>query len=196
MRATRFEHRVGVEGAHATFALPDGREVDTTRVEATLNRLTVPDAELLGPAPPADRDYATQEVWATWLSWLHALPGPTLNPATPRGLSGPSLAPVEWSMLAGRAGLETAPVSVDGAAFSSPAPAHLLFVVGEAVIGPPSPTDVVQGCQALAVASACLLLGMTFTADWLFVGATPHPDLRRGGRALIDALAAALQRSA
>jgi hypothetical protein len=53
------------------------------------------------------------------------------------------------------------------------------------------------GCARLAQLSATDLLGidfnLTWTGDWVFRNATPQPDLRLGGEALLDALAIALQ---
>ena len=52
-----------------------------------------------------------------------------------------------------------------------------------------------QGCRRLAELSHTALLGVEFTTSsagpWTFAGATPMPDLRLGGEALLDALASA-----
>jgi hypothetical protein len=80
---------------------------------------------------------------------------------------------------------------------------HTLYVVGPQVFtaeGTPAPPQVVrEGCQRLAGEAGAVLLGVDFLVElggpeeqWLFVGATPLPDLRPGGEVLLDALSATL----
>jgi hypothetical protein len=193
MRA-RFEHRL-LRGRPSTLIeLGDGRRIDARAVRGTLCRLTAPRAELLPPVPPADRDYAIQELWALWLSWLHGLPEPVLGAATPAGLGGPWLSAAQWRVRAAQAGLATFPL-VGGdapAPTAEPPGAPLLFVVHGAVVGPPAPSEAIAGSRALAEAAGCSLLGVWFGGGWRFAGATPMPDLRRGGAALVAVLARAL----
>jgi hypothetical protein len=72
-----------------------------------------------------------------------------------------------------------------------------VFVVADQVVGATLPRHIRRGCRRLAELSHTALLGIEFTTDpagpWTFAGATPVPDLRLGGEALLDALASALR---
>jgi hypothetical protein len=71
-----------------------------------------------------------------------------------------------------------------------------VVVVGGKTCGAAAPASVLAGCGRLAALSSTELLGVEFTdgtaGSWNFAGATPLPDLRFGGEALLDALAALL----
>jgi hypothetical protein len=179
-----FEHRVGADGASTVIELPTGRRIDTVEVKGTLNRLTGPRLELLPAVRRGDCEYAAQELWAFWLSWLKTLPAPVLNPPSPAGLSGARMDRSDWEARADRLGL---PISDRGRA------QHLLIVCGGSVVGPRAPSAAVAGARALSEAAGCPLLGVCFDDAWAFAHATTHPDLRRGGGALAGALARALE---
>jgi hypothetical protein len=181
---TRFEHRVGADGASTVLELPSGQRIDTLEVKGTLNRLTGPRMELLPPVRRGDCEYAVQELWAFWLSWLRTLPAPVLNPPSPAGLSGAQMDRSDWDVRADRVGL---PISDRRRA------QHLLIVCGGSVVGPRAPSAAVAGARELSAAAGCPLLGVGFDDAWAFVRATTHPDLRRGGAALAAALARALK---
>jgi len=72
----------------------------------------------------------------------------------------------------------------------------VLVVAGRAV-DPEMPAPVREGCERLAALVDADLLGVDLEPSgagaWTFAGASPLPDLRQGGEALLDALAAALQ---
>jgi hypothetical protein len=195
-RARRWEHRIEDGAAWTAIELGDGRRIDSRAVRGVLNRVETAGLASLARAAPADRDYAIQELWAFWTSWLESLPDPVLNRPARLGLSGPWLHGSEWLVLAAAAGLATPPYRAeDGAEPVPPAPAGhepLLIVVSGAVVGPPAPDAVLRGCQELSRAASCELLGVSFRNGWEFAGATPLPDLRRGGRAIVDVLARAL----
>src|SRR5947209_15254137 len=70
-----WEHRVGTNGVHVKIGLPDGRVICSSSVRGAINRLLSPPQDLVNMAVPSDRDYASGEVMALYLSWLHALPG-------------------------------------------------------------------------------------------------------------------------
>lgn len=184
LMCARFEHRVGADGAGTALELPTGQRIDTVDVKGTLNRLTAPRMELLPPVRRGDCEYAMQELWAFWLSWLRTLPAPVLNPPSPAGLSGAQMDRSDWEARAGRLGL---PISDRGRG------QHLLIVCGGSVVGPRAPSAAVAGAQALSEAAGCPLLGVCFDDAWAFARATTHPDLRRGGGALAGALARALE---
>lgn len=196
-RARRWEHRIEGGRAWTEVELADGRGIDSRSVSATLNRLVRATTAGLAGADPADRDYAAAELWAFWMSWLESLPGPVLNRPSPQGLCGPWLHGTQWLVLAAGAGLATPPCrSTNGAeplAFEPLAGQPFLVVAGGAVVGPSAPDEVVQGCRELSRAVPCDLLGVWFRNDWELAGASPLPDLRRGGPALVDVLAAALE---
>ncbi|MCG8461098.1 MAG: hypothetical protein MI919_32845 [Holophagales bacterium] len=216
--ARRFEQHLDGDpdgGADAfRVVLDDGRELDLEQVQGVLNRAwTFPQGHLVGVAP-ADLDYARQELHAFYLGWLAGLPGPVLNPATPRGFAGAWRSAFDWAVLASRAGLGTAPLAVHSSlgppaqgmppAWTPPG-AQRLQVVGERLLGPPLPEDVAESVRRLARLSCTPLLELTllppgvppwhsteWSHGWTFVDARPHVELRWAGEAMIDALAEAL----
>jgi hypothetical protein len=205
-RSRCWEHRVDSTGADIAITLADGSRFESKAVRGVLNRLVTLPYEPLRHIEPEDREYACQELTAFFLSWLHALPCPVLNRATPQGLSGAWQHRSEWVWLAAQAGLPTPRYrqsSSSGGAVrdvevTSPASTvTTVLVVGRHVAGESAPSSILSGCRRLARLAGTSLLGIDFRVDasgaWTFAGATPHPDLRRGGNALLDALASALQ---
>lgn len=201
----RWEHRLGNEGAHVAISLADGRTIRHDGVRGVLNRLPTVLPDHFPAAAPADRLYASQEMTALFMSWLSARPPPVLNRPASQGLSGAWRHPSEWACLAGRAGLATIPYRQDGRTL----PPHMVrlvpasprtrtvFVVDGQFVGPAVPTGVAEGCRRLAELARTGLLGVELVegADglWRFAGASPQPDLRLGGQALLEVLAAALR---
>jgi hypothetical protein len=198
----RWEHRLGSAGVSINISLADGRVIRGDRVRGTLNRLLSLPFEYFQMASPVDRQYATQEMNAFFMSWLYALPAPVLNRPTPQGLCGHWRHPVEWHILAAKAGLPTAVCrqsSFDTLATSYPGsqPATTLFAVQDRIVGGPAPGFIVEGCRRLAELSGTAVLGIDFRhspeGPWTFAGCTPMPDLRLGGAAILDALADTLR---
>ena len=196
-----WRHTVGAEGVDFELHLQSGYRVNGREVRGVLNRLAFLPRAWASRIGGADKDYAVQEMQAFYLSWLHALPGKSLNPPSPQGLCGNFRHPSAWTALACRAGL---PVSRfrqtcrdDPTAFwQTPMEpdAALVLVLGQKVFGP----DFLvrshrRACLQLALDSGCPLLGIRFEyrpdGIWRFSGATLLPDLRPGGDALADALA-------
>ena len=102
-QSQRWEHRVGAKGVTIDITQADGRRLRSDTVRGVLNRLvSVPYAPLL-LAHPADRDYASQELTAFFLSWLYALSLPVINRPTPQGLAGQWRHRSEWLWLAAQA---------------------------------------------------------------------------------------------
>src|SRR5262249_31990250 len=150
-------------------------------------------------ADPVDCEYASQELTAFFMSWLYALPQPVINQPTPQGLTGPWRHRSEWLWLASRAGLPTPfyrQTSHDhgdtrawqGRLGSPDTAVQTVFVVTDKVVGA-APPPILSSCQHLAKLAHTALLGIEFTAGaagpWTFAGATPLPDLRLGGEALL-----------
>jgi hypothetical protein len=206
--SVHWEHRLGADGVHVAITLADGRRIRSDTLRGVLNRLSWAPPEHLVMAHPGDRDYATQELTAFYLSWLYALPGPVLNQPTPQGLSGQWRHVSEWVWLASKAGLPTPEyrqsshdyldeMGVERRLVPTSTPVNTVLVVAEHVVGAPAPPDILKGCQRLAELSRTELLGVEFAAGsagpWTFTGATPWPDLRLGGQALLDVLASVLR---
>jgi hypothetical protein len=201
--APQVEHRVGRAGATIEIMLACGRRLSSRTIGGVLNRLSFLPSAWLNRIGGPDRDYAVQEMYALYLSWLNSLPGPLLNPPAPQGLCGNWRHPSAWAALAGRAGLPVARYrqsSEDDPAALWPAAAAVapatLFVVGERVVGQPAALEHLdEPCRRLALAANVRLLGIDFAPSangWHFVGASVMPDLIRGGEPLADALAQAL----
>jgi hypothetical protein len=194
----RLEHRLGAAPPRVRITLTAGGALEDHAVRGVLNRLeAMPTAHLRG-ASPADRLYANQELNAMHLSWLHGLPATVLNRPTPQGLGGRWRHVSEWRWLAARAGLATLPYRSTTAAGAAPEPrsSRTIVVAGDGCFGPRIGPSVAAAALALARRSETPVLGLHFAqtpAGWLFADATPQPDLRPGGDALLDALALALR---
>ena len=77
------------------------------------------------------------------------------------------------------------PGAVGGAAAS-------VFVVGGTTVGTNVPDAIADGCVRLARMAGLELAAFDFNSEWNLIGATPHPDLRLGGDAVLEALLATL----
>jgi hypothetical protein len=192
----RSVHRVGRADARFEISLADGRTLDSRALRGVLNRLSGIPVEHLVAAPAAEARYAIEETNALVLSMLECIAPITLNRASPRGLGGAWRPAMEWSALAGRAGLP-APVLKLTSAHRQVAPrparegARIIVLDGE-VFGAALPADLTQACVRLAELSETALLGIEFRRDhsgslW-FSDATALPDLRVGGSGLLDRL--------
>lgn len=211
--ALRIEHRIGAAGVSTELRLARGLTIASAATRGVLNRLLLPPAGGQALAAAADRDYARQEILALTMSWLHGLPCPVLGRATAQGLSGPWLHVSEWTALAARAGLRTAPYhrSSSGEPGDGPAasarvgPHRTVFCVADDVAGGRAgavdgaggatggaPPEVLAGATRLARLAGASLLGVDFGPGWTFASASPMPDLRPGGAPLLDLLASSL----
>jgi hypothetical protein len=81
----RWEHRIGATGTMVAIQLADGRHVVGSETHGVLNRLSSLPVAWVQRISRPDRDYAVQEMYALSLCWLHALPGPVINPPAPQG---------------------------------------------------------------------------------------------------------------
>jgi hypothetical protein len=201
--ARRWEHTLGADGMSIGVELGDGRVIEGDAVRGALNRLVGIPPEPLERAARADREYATQEIYAFFLSWLAVLPGRVLNTPSPQGLSGRWLEHSEWLTLAHRAGLRTPRFrrsNTGGGVLRDSRRTlgrtrQLVIVVGDRALGPPAPDHVAAGCARLSQLTGAAILGVEFTVgdgQWIFYRATTLPALRRGGERLLDLLADAL----
>jgi hypothetical protein len=202
----RIVHRLGTEGVDGELTLQDGREIALASVRGALNRISVIPAQHLERASRSDRAYAVEECRALWLSFLFALPGRVLNRPTARGLMGCALGGAEWATLAARAGLSVGAFAqtswedplapTTGHGFPTSRDLRHVIVVAGAVCGSSIPQELGAACRRLAALAGSELLGITFrrgtAGAWLFLRATPLPDLRQGGTSVITALHAAL----
>jgi hypothetical protein len=214
--ALRIEHRVGAAGVSTEMRVARGLAISSSNARGVLNRLVLPPSGGHALAAPADREYARQEVLALAMSWLHGLPCPVLGRPTAQGLSGPWLHLSEWTSLAARAGLRTAPYrrsSRDAGDWlperAGVDPPHCTVFC--ALAGGPgngtgaattsvdasgaateAPAEVLAGAIRLAGLAGASLLGVEFGQGWTFASASPMPDLRLGGEPLLDLLASSL----
>jgi hypothetical protein len=199
----KWEHTVGIDGANFNITLPDGRAINNRNVKGAVNRLTHVPLDHLAGAP--DFEYATQEYTALFMSWLKALPSPLFNAPQSQGLSGAWRHVSEWVWLAAQAGLPT-PAYRQGShdeidetsqlrrIVPAGTPTTMAITLGDRVFGPMLPPRISAACKELARITETPLLGIELTVDpshglWTFAGATPLPDLRLGGEALLDELA-------
>ncbi|HEV2817384.1 MAG TPA: hypothetical protein VGW40_09225 [Allosphingosinicella sp.] len=200
--AVRWEHRVDEAAASVRITLADGRTLSSDAPEPILNRIaTIPLARLQATAGE-DFGYAMQEMYALYLSWLHAWPAIVINRPTPQGLAGCHRHGSAWAALGAEAGLRSrtwAQGSADppeAGWVPPPAEATAFVVAGRAVLPPALAAGLAGPCRALAARAGTALLGIGFARDgqgeWEMVGASPLPDLSLGGEPLVEALDEAL----
>ena len=103
--ATRWEHRIGPARTTFRINLEDGRVLDSEHSGPVLNRLSFLPQVLLLRLSVVDRDYAQQEFFSLFLSWMSALPSRMFNRPTPQGLMGNWRHPSAWTALGAQAGL-------------------------------------------------------------------------------------------
>jgi hypothetical protein len=201
----RWRHTISADGRHVTVRL-NGRTLCGRHVRAVLNRLPLVPRAWLSRIGGPDGVYAAQEMYAFYLSWLHSLAVPMLNPPTPQGLCGNMRHRSAWVALAARAGLPVhrfSQTSNDDPAAAWQLRSHhalrTVFVVGEEAIGPPDLAQVHRsGCLALARAAGCPLFGIDFARGpddrWRVTTASVMPNIYAGGEAVLNALATVLTR--
>ena len=194
--STRSVHRIGEHGASFEIGLPDGRRLSSGDIKGVLNRWSnVPTNHLIG-ASESETRYAAEELNALVLSWLACIGRVAINRPSPRGLPGAWRSGSEWAMLAARAGFPVAALRLSShhaPVVQAPAiETRSLIVLGGRIFGAELPPHVAQACARLAQLADTDLLGIELhidTAHRMYFGAaTPWPDLRIGGRGLIDHL--------
>ncbi len=200
--ALRWEHRVQGRTASLTMTLADGRMVSSDAPSPIVNRLSFVPLDRLRQMAGADYGYAMQEMFAAYLSALHAWPSAVINRPTPQGLCGNMRHPSVWATLGARAGLQVRPWAQSAADPPSaawayqPSDATAFVVDGRYVAGAGLPGELGAPCVELARLANVELLGVDFQrgagGGWEMVGASPMPNLALGGEAMIDALSEAL----
>jgi hypothetical protein len=105
--ALHWSHRVNSGGAETDILLASGQEICSSAIGLVFNRLIYPNLEYFSGSSEQTKEYAHQEMYALWFSWLESFPCPVVNPPTVRGLSCQSRSLAEWLSLAGQAGLPT-----------------------------------------------------------------------------------------
>ncbi|MEA3016815.1 MAG: hypothetical protein QOI38_1537 [Sphingomonadales bacterium] len=200
--ATRWEHRVDASSASVSVTLVDGRTLSSDRPAPILNRLTFIPLGGLRSIAGRDYGYAVQEMFALFLSWLHAWPAPVINRPAPQGLCGNFRHPSVWATLGAQAGFATRAWTqgsddpADDAWLPQPAEATAFVVAGRVLLPPVLPSDLEAACRRLGALCGTALIGVDFARDgdggWAMIGATPIPNLMLGGEPLIDALLEAI----
>jgi hypothetical protein len=188
-------HRIETRSADFEIRMPDGDRLASSDIRGLLNRLSaVPTGHIVFSAE-SERRYASEEINALVLSWLACIGPAAVNRPSPRGIGGAWRSPAEWSVLAARAGLPTAPLRLSSHGVNAAraiAATRSLIVLGDRVFGGELPPNIAHACTRLARLADADLLGIELHVDrgqrLLFGGASPLPDLRLGGRAFIDAL--------
>lgn len=204
----RWEHRINDDSVCFDISLADGRRLESNAIDGILNRIVTLPTEHLLLANPRDREYAEQEFYSFFLSWLYALPKPVINEPTPQGLCGRWRHISEWVCLAAKAGLPVTNYRQSsrdpglgkiGKRMLIPPGSRLetVIAIDGHVIGSKIPSELIDGCLSLTEFTDTALLGIQFVVSqgdsWNFVRATPYPDLTLGGQSLLDVLASALK---
>ena len=197
----KWSHRLGnTDHPSIEFTLADGLRVRGEEIRGVLNRMPVLPSRLVSGLPAADRAYALQEWAALHISWLSSLQVPVLNLPVVNGLGGAWHSHAQWTWFAARAGLATPPFREEPASplqrptpILAPGGSCQAFVVDGEVAGNDLPAHVRNGLCRLAELARIRLIGVSLEpGTHRFLGATPRPDLRLGGDALLDALSRAL----
>jgi hypothetical protein len=204
----RWEHRLTTKDTLIDITLADGRIIRHDSVRGIINRLSYLVFPQLELGKPAERDYASQELLAFFMSWLHAMPRPVLNRPKPPMLSGQWRQISEWVWLAGKAGLPAAPYKKSSRSLFPEqqsyervvpygTPVKTVITVMGTPVDSSLPQEIRQGCRLLAQLAGTELFGIEFAngpaGPWTFAGATLFPDFRLGGSELLEALKSILQ---
>jgi hypothetical protein len=189
----RWEHRIGTTVTSSLLITGDGTVIDSGDVDGVVNRLIWLSAEGYEGAPPGDREYASNELFALGLSWLESLGPRVLNRPAGAGLSGPWRTQGHWHALARAAGLPIVPYDSDRDDDVPDQTQPKVLVIGGQVIGPMA----VQRAGQLAAfqrGSGLDMLEVCLDAHGAMHGVSFLPALRQYGQACVQAVLAALTR--
>jgi hypothetical protein len=92
---------------HTIIRLRTGVTIDSGDIGVVMNRLRYIAVPQFTRSNPADRNYATMEMYALLVSWLTSLRCPIVNRGDSSGLSAAPRNAFEWLRLAADAGLRT-----------------------------------------------------------------------------------------
>ena len=219
--APRWSHTLNGAKAKAALTLHDGTEIHGDQIGIVFNRLQYLDMPHFAASYKADREYATMEMFALFLSWLKALSCPIINAVSSQNLGGPIHSFLAWQQLAGKAGLPTVRLRLTSSlprysvAGLIPCPAGPVavgnvpgylteaagdqfahaFVAGNEVLGD-VPTTLMPGCAQFASLSGFEVLLIRFASlrnngSWKFNGVEPYPAITE--RPAIDAIVRLLE---
>lgn len=200
----RWEHRVDDAGATLALTGADGSRIDGRAVGAVLNRLMAAPMAAVARAEPEDREYAASELTAFAASWLRALSVTIVNRPNPQGLAGRWRSPLEWRVLAGRAGVPTAALRIgsdngaDAHSAGDDEPSRWVLAVDGRVLHAGAPAALHRAVGHLSRSADARVLGLRFrgadpaAGGWRLLEATAQPDLSIAGDAGVAALERAL----
>ncbi|MDE2367360.1 MAG: hypothetical protein KGN16_00175 [Burkholderiales bacterium] len=135
----------------------EGRSYPTAELRAVLVRRPSVVAQELRWIAEEDRGYASAEINAFLVAWLHALPCIVINRPTATSLCGPSWSALQWQHAAARAG-------VRWASARHRVPSQSLLVCGAQHLGAANQTQLLAA-RRLADQSGAALLGLQFVGD-------------------------------
>jgi hypothetical protein len=189
----RWEHRIGTGTTLSRLVVGDGTVIDAGDVDGAVNRLTWLSAEGFEGAPPADREYATGELFALAMSWLESLGPRVLNRPAGFTLSGAWRAPGQWRALARSAGLPIVPYDSDHPDDAPGEADQTFLVIDGQVIGSPGAA---HQDRLVDLRRRCGLdiMEVRLDARAAIRGVSFLPQLRPYGQACVGAILAALAR--
>jgi hypothetical protein len=101
--APYWHHQIRSDGTMSEVELADGKRLISSKIDVVFNRLS--NISITHFVQEGDCYYATMEMYALLLSWLHSFPCKVINPAVPRGLGAHRYSQIVWLMRAAQAGL-------------------------------------------------------------------------------------------
>ena len=191
----RWEHRIGTGLTSSRLVVGDETVIGSRDVTAVVNRLIWLAADGFEGAPPRDREYASNELFALGLSWLESLGPRVLNRPAGAGLSGPWRTQAQWRALARSVGLPIAPYD-SGLVEDPPGEAgRTVLVIDGEVLGS---QDVQYRDRLISLQrdSGLDMMEVCLDIDGTLRGVSFLPPLRQYGQDCVRAVLAALTRHA
>lgn len=189
----RWEHRIGTGTTSSRLVVGKGMVIDSAEVDGVVNRLSWLSAQGFEGAPPADREYATGELFALGLSWLESLGSRVLNRPSGFSLSGAWRTPAQWRALARSAGLPVDPYDSDDPDDAPDESDRMVLVIDGQTIGSPA-AAYPERLAGLQRDSGLDMMEVLLAPGGAVRGVSFLPSLRRHGRPCVDAVLAALAR--
>jgi hypothetical protein len=189
----RWEHRIGTELTSSRLVVGDAKVIGSGHVDGVVNRLIWLSADGFEGAPPGDREYASNELFALGLSWLESLGPRVLNRPAGAGLSGAWRTQAQWRALARSAGLPIVPYDSDLAEDAPGEAEQTVLVIDGQVLG----SEEVRHRERLVRLqrdSGLDMMEVCLDAEAAVRGVSFLPSLRRYGQPCAGAVLAALTR--